>query len=230
MAGAPVSLTAAVLRKMQEKGLSIADAIELAELWEQGASMAVPEPTSAALRQRRYRERKRDGDATRDATSDVVGETPSRAQVVTPFSSSLRSEEVGGGGGGECGREPADDWPGGKAPDLARLLVETVASPRLDPAKSQGLVTTAGRLAAWRRDGASWEHDVVPVVTAICAKQRSPVSTWKFFDAAIARSIADNAAALDIPEAGSVRATGPPSITAQIGAEWAEARRRVLES
>jgi hypothetical protein len=92
-------------------------------------------------------------------------------------------------------------------------------------------VTTRGRLAAWKRDGASWEHDVLPVVTGLCAGRRSRIASWKFFDQAIARSIADNRAALEIPEAGRVRATGPPGgLAAQIGAEWAEARRRVLES
>ena len=163
--------------------------------------------------------------------------TPTRthegAQVVTPFSSSLRSEEVGGGGGGERERavSVSDDWPAGKAQDHARLIVSEVASPRLDPMKSPGLVTTAGRLLAWRREGASWEHDVIPVVASVCAKQRGPVSTWKFFDQAIARSIADNRDALQIPSAGEGRrATGPPmSLTDRIAAEHAESRRMALE-
>lgn len=171
---------------------------------------------------------------SRDETLDDVKPrdlTSERTQVVNPFSSSLRSEEVGGGGG-EREREIIlpDDWP--EAKDLAKLLIETVASPRLDPDKSLGLPLTAGRLTAWRQAGASWEFDVVPVVTALCAKQRTLVSTWKFFDAAIARSIADNRAALEIPEAGRAhRSTGPPQSLAQtIAAESAEARRRVLES
>lgn len=93
-------------------------------------------------------------------------------------------------------------------------------------------MTTSGRLAAWKRDGASWEHDVVPVVTALCGKQRGPISTWKFFDPAIGRSVADNRAALEIPDGTVVRlhATGPPSTFAtQFAAERAEARKRALE-
>lgn len=149
------------------------------------------------------------------------------ARVVIPLSSSLRSEEVGGGGG-ECAGATCD-WPDGKASDHVRLLVEAVASPRLDPTKSPGLITTSGRLAAWKRDGASWEHDVVPVVTAVCAKQRSLVATWKFFDQAVGRSISDNREALSIPEASAPRATGPPNLMDRMAAEAAEARRRAFE-
>lgn len=137
----------------------------------------------------------------------------------------------GGGGASASEIETTDDWPEGKAQDHARLIVAEVASPRLDPMKSPGLVTTAGRLMAWKRDGASWEHDVLPVVASVCAKQRGPVSTWKFFDQAIARSMADNRAALEIPSAGEGRrATGPPmSLTDRIAAEHAESRRMALE-
>jgi uncharacterized protein YdaU (DUF1376 family) len=141
-------------------------------------------------------------------------------------------EKNGGGGGVRASEnETKDDWPEGKAQDHARLIVSEVTSPWLDPMKSPGLVTTAGRLAAWKRDGASWEHDVIPVVASVCAKQRGPVSTWKFFDQAIARSMADNREALQIPEAGEARrATGPPfSLTDRIAAEHAESRRMALE-
>lgn len=136
--------------------------------------------------------------------------------------------EKNGGGVRASEIETTDDWPDGKAQDHARLIVSEVASPRLDPMKSPGLVTTAGRLAAWKRDGASWEHDVIPVVASVCAKQRGPVSTWKFFDQAIARSMADNRAALEVPI--SHRATGPPnSLTDRIAAEHAESRRMAFE-
>lgn len=101
-------------------------------------------------------------------------------------------EDVGGVGAS------ADDWPAG---DLIPTLVALVESPWLDPAKSPGLVTSSGRLAAWKRDGASWLHDVVPVVTGLCRSVRQPISSWKFFDQAIARSISDNRQALNIPEA-----------------------------
>ena len=153
------------------------------------------------------------------------------APVVTPFSSSLRSEEVGGGGVERERAVPSsDDWPEGRASDHADQLVALVASPWLDPSKSPDLVTTRGRVAAWKRDGASWEHDVLPVVTGLCANRRSKISTWKFFDDAVARSIAENRAALEIPEACGRRQTGPPGWVDQIAAVNAEARRRVLEA
>lgn len=133
-------------------------------------------------------------------------------------------------GGGVEARASAEenDWP---EVDAAARLVEAVASPWLDPNKSQGLVTTAGRLTAWRREGASWRRDVVPIVQALCADRRQPVASWKFFDAAVARSIADGRAALEIPSAGEGRrATGPPmSLTDRIAAEHAESRRMALE-
>lgn len=164
-------------------------------------------------------------------SADVQG---SRPHVVNTLSSSLRSEEVGGGGVGERERDPSpDDWPEGGARQHAEILVQTVASAWLDPCKSPDLVTTSGRLAAWKRDGASWEHDVLPVVTGLCANRRARVSSWKFFDQAIARSISDNRAALEIPEASRVvpfRGQGPPNdFAAQQAAVRAEARRRVLE-
>lgn len=123
--------------------------------------------------------------------------------------------------------EQPDDWPTGSPVDA---LVAEIASPRLDPAKAQGLVLTSGRLAAWRRDGASWEFDVVPVVRAASAKAKTPIASWKYFDAAIAQSIADNRRALEIPEATPLRAGGPVvSFADKIGADNAEARRRAFE-
>jgi hypothetical protein len=237
----------AFMRELVAKGMSWDDAAIMAERFEESLEDAVakvaPVRTAGATRQAAYRERKRNAehnaernvvDNRRDGPEGAARATCTYAQVVTPSLSSLPSEvqkEVGGGGG-ECERAPAfDDWPK-PIPAWSHQLVEAVASPRLDPNKSLGLNTTAGRLAAWKAAGASWEHDVLPVVTALCAKQRTPISTWKFFDNAIGRSIADNRAALEIPAAGAVRATGPPgsSLAAQIAAEHAEARRRVLES
>lgn len=93
------------------------------------------------------------------------------------------------------------DWPEGDARRHAELLAQAANTIRLDPSRQPGLITTLGRLAAWRRDGASWDHDVMPVVTAIAAKRGPPIASWKFFDAAIAQSIADNRQALNIPEA-----------------------------
>lgn len=95
----------------------------------------------------------------------------------------------------------ADDWPEGDARQHADLLVAEASTCWLDPSRQPSLVTTTGRLHAWRRDGASWLHDILPVVVPIAQRQRKPIGSWKFFDAAIAQSIADNRAALSIPEA-----------------------------
>lgn len=124
----------------------------------------------------------------------------------------------------------SDDWPAGNATDHAKLLVEATGSPWLDPSKSLDLVTTTGLIAAWRRDGASWEHDVKPVVLGLTAKRRAAIGSWKFFAGAVAQQIADNRAALQIPEAQVVplRPGGGASFTDRIAAENAEARRRAL--
>jgi hypothetical protein len=106
-------------------------------------------------------------------------------------------------------RKPArvDDWPEGDANIHAMALVAIAGTSRLDPARKHQLVLTVGRLAAWRRDGASWEHDVIPTVTTLTRKTGPPIASWKYFDSAIAQSIADNRQALEIPEAANV----PPS-------------------
>lgn len=95
----------------------------------------------------------------------------------------------------------ADGWPLGDAQDHVRHLVAIANSPNLDPHKSDGLITTAARLAAWRAAGASWANDVLPVVTTQARRMTEPIATWKFFDRAIAKSIANNRQALEIPNA-----------------------------
>lgn len=97
--------------------------------------------------------------------------------------------------------QTGDDWPEGNTAVWSSMLIAEASTVYLDPSRSLGLVTTEGRLHAWRREGASWQFDVVPVVTALARKARRPIATWKFFDAAIAQSIADNRQALSIPEA-----------------------------
>lgn len=157
-------------------------------------------------------------------------DTAPRTQVEDTSLPSLRSEEVVGGGGSASAIPVSDDWPSGKADHHAKLLVEAVASPWLDPNKSPDLVTTRGRVAAWKRDGASWEHDVLPVVTGLCANRRGRVSSWKFFDAAICRSIAENRAALEIPEARGNRPTGPPrTIDEKSSASWDYAIAKIAQ-
>lgn len=121
---------------------------------------------------------------------------------------------------GVVAREREEDWPEG---DPAKALLSVVSSPWLDPMKTPGLVLSAGRVSAWRREGASWTEDVVPVVTASCLKRRSPVGSWQFFDAAIAQSIANNRAKLTIPEARE--AGSSVNIMDRMAADRAEAKR-----
>lgn len=226
------------IRKAIAAGLDMETALKMGEAFESEVAIMVPALTARQARNRRYYDSKR-LNASEDKTietvsvvSDAPKTPPSRTQVVVSSLPSLRSEEVVGGGVGSASAIPAsDDWPAGKADAHSRLLVELVASPWLDPQKSPDLVTTRGRIAAWRRDGASWEHDVLPVVTGLCANRRSRVSSWKFFDAAISRSIAENRAALEIPEACGQRQTGPPrSFDEKAAAAWDYATRRIAEN
>ncbi len=205
-----MKLTAAVLRKFAEKGMTLDDVIDLAEAWEEGEAKAVPELSKGALRTRKWRANQAPkaaaasrGDVTVTVTETRHGddtETSPRARVedITPkLVISGSDDDVDANA-----RSSSDDWPKLKGRQThAEILAETVASPWLAPSKSPGLVETAGRLAAWKRDGASWQHDVVPVVTALCVKAGKRIGTWKYFDASIAQSIADNRAALAIPEA-----------------------------
>jgi hypothetical protein len=233
-----VKLTAAVLRKFADKGMTLEDVIDLAETWEEGEARDVPSLSKGALRTRKWRENQAAreagssrGDVTETRHGDV-SHVGAGTQVVIPSLPSLRSEElvVGGGVVGRERASQADDWPEGRASDHAEQLVAAVASPWLDPNKSPDLVTTRGRVAAWKRDGASWEHDVLPVVTGLCANRRARISSWKFFDAAISRSIADNRAALQIPEARVIPLRpGGESFADRNAADIAEARRRLLE-
>lgn len=123
------------------------------------------------------------------------------------------------------GREPACDWPSGDAKHHADLLAQAASSPRLDPAKQPGLATTLGRLAAWKRDGASWTYDVVPAVTIMSQKRGPPIGTWKYFDGAIAQSIADNRQALTIPPANGNRHERPDQPSAKFAAKQANMDR-----
>jgi hypothetical protein len=105
----------------------------------------------------------------------------------------------------DSAQRAGDDWPEGKSQEHARLICEAVSTAYLDLARSPGLIQSLGRLHAWRRDGASWEHDVLPVITGKMQGRRSPITTWAYFDQPIAESIAANRAALAIPEHDDVQ-------------------------
>ena len=164
-------------------------------------AMAPPDlRSSAAKRQAKYRERKASQTVTnhneasrRDGITNP-SQTVTNHNNVTPLARVLditSSTESTGYSALLC-----SDWP---ESDMLRVLVEEIASPRLDPSKSPGLFQTSGRLAAWKRDGASWQHDVLAVIRAKVGQTGPPISSFKYFDAAIAQSIADNRKALEIP-------------------------------
>jgi hypothetical protein len=129
--------------------------------------------------------------------------------------------------------ELSDDWPEGGAQRHAELIIAEMASPWLDRDKSPSLVSSAARLASWKRDGASWEHDVLPVIRARLARQRKLINSWGWFDGAIGENIASNRAALAIPEAGEIvpfRQVGPPkSYAEQSSAAWDYAMGKIAE-
>lgn len=97
-----MSLSAATIRAMADKGLSAADIADIAEADAMGA-----ERSPGALRQAAYRERRKVASITRYVTSDASDHNalrhehneneplaPIRAQVVNPSLSSLQSERA----------------------------------------------------------------------------------------------------------------------------------------
>ncbi len=201
-----MTISAAVICKMVDLGLQASDIAELCRVIEDSQAEQAPKVDVAAEKRRAYdRERKRlknhsTGIPPENSTgnsAEIPPETTHLARVrdITPNSEISGLAVVVEVSASDCA---TNDWPLG---DPAKALIEAIASPRLDPSKSQGLITTAGRLAAWKREGASWQFDVLPVIQAALRKTGPPIGTWKYFDAAIAQSISDNRQALKIPEA-----------------------------
>lgn len=87
-------MSAALLKKMRDMGLTMEQAIELMEAWEAGSAKPVPELSKGALRTRKWRQKQgeRHGDVTVTHHGDV-SLTCEGAQVNSP-SSSLRSEDI----------------------------------------------------------------------------------------------------------------------------------------
>lgn len=201
----------AFIKGMIDAGFTCEQALRAAEVFETTAVAMKPARSKGAIRQARYEERKRQK-ASESVRPDVSDETdasdaplslPPSPQTPQPPTHTPGDETTHA----HVRAEPVlavvsvSDWPDDAGGKLAGRLCEEVGSPRLDWSKTPDLLTTSTRLAAWRRDGASWEFDVVPVVTALARRPGRPITSWKFFDSAIAQSIADNAAALKIPEA-----------------------------
>lgn len=235
------------IRKALAAGLDIDTALAMGEAFETEAQPMAPELSPRQARNRRYYEAKRLKASEKRLNASETSEIKTLKTVSDDFKTikTLSDAEprarvrdnplklvipgVVGVGVGSA-RATSDDWPAGRASDHARLLVEAVGSHWLDPDRSPDLVTTSGRLAAWRRDGASWEHDVMAVVVGLCGHRRSRIASWKFFDQAVARSIAENRAALEIPEASGNRPTGPPrTIDEKSAAAWDYAIAKIAQ-
>lgn len=227
-----MSLSSKAISLLAEYGLSVEQIVSVAAANERASED--DKRSGAAIRQARYRARKSALSVTRDVTRDVTHDGVGNADTVTRdvtnhnevASPRARREDITSNSVDTCQIDDDDlrasDWP----KDPLKAIVAEIASPWLDPAKSPGLITSAGNLARWRREGASWEHDVLPVVRGVCARARKPIGTWTYFDAAVSQAIADNRRALALPEA-----RGSPvvvSITDRIAEEQAEARRRAL--
>ena len=242
-----MSLSAAAMRLLAERGLSLDDIIAVAAANE--AERLLRDETPDERKKRVSRETSARHRASRNVTetsprvtdenvtkchqmSPVRHETSPLARVVDNL---LLSEIEDKKDIVVIARESVtDDWPSGRAREWSAALVSEAASHRLDPAKQPGLTTTLGRLPAWKDAGASWEFDVLPTVTAMARQRGSPITTWKYFDTAIAQSTANNLAALTLPEARHDRPNPPTAKrlaheenmrNALAGAEMAAARR-----
>jgi hypothetical protein len=234
----------AFIQRCLANGMPLDTALEAAKAFEAEHPAGL---SAGALRTRRWREKRaaetvteRHQASPRDAEEDRHQASPSvtNRHAVTPLarvelkplttvaSGKIDDDDLGA-------RRDQNDWPEGDARSHAAALVELCGTSNLDPARSPTLVTSMGRLAQWRRDGASWTFDVVPTITTIVQRVRKPIGTWSYFDRSIAQSIADNRAALAIPEASNVaafpsRGQGPPSYVEESLAVKAAARRLAL--
>jgi hypothetical protein len=226
-----MSLSAAAIRLLASKGLSVDEIASVAEANETETGVS-----AAAMRTRRWREKRhKASQSVTETKAEAVTETVTnrhetsqpRAHVrdITSNSENNHNHTL------LSASAVSDDWPEGGPQVHAKLICAELESPWLDQNKSPGLVTTVGLLDRWRRAGASWQHDVLPLIAGRLMNRRKPVTTWAFFDEAIAETVAANRAAMVIPEAGTVvpfRGTGPPSIAAQIAEENRLAREAVL--
>jgi hypothetical protein len=213
-----VSLTADAILKLSAMGLTIEQIADVAR-----ANVEAPvvhesddarKKRLAAERAAAYRVRKRDENVTKSrscVTGDGVtkrDEITLQRDEITPLArveDNLLTTVVSGLAAVDVEARDPGDWPMGDANVWASCLVEAASTSRLDPSRTPGLITTLGCLVRWKRGGASWQFDVLPIVTSICRKRGPPISTWTYFDKPIAQSVADNRKALEIPEASHER-------------------------
>jgi hypothetical protein len=228
-----MSTIAAAVKHMLAAGMSAEAIVAAVEEMETGAQLS---RTARQERNARYYEARKERlksseNKTLKTVSDgsdafktikTLSDAEPRARVRDITSNSENNHQVGVVVSASA--PVSDDWPDGNAHRHAALIVAEVASPWLDPHKSPGLVATEGQIAAWKAAGASWQFDVLAVVRASMAKRRQAVGSWRWFRDAVAQSIADNRAAMAIPEATVIPirpGTGPPtSRDEKISASW----------
>lgn len=157
-----MSMSAAVLRKMMDKGLSIADAIEIAEVWEAGAAEVIPTiDVSAERRRAKDRERKRN---VRGMSAECPQTSAERVSP-TPPSEITPSPPLKGGISPVASKPPAkpiSDW------------VEQIweITPRSARARTGKADIERSLKAAMRRD-----HDPADVLASLEAYYASPDAT-----------------------------------------------------
>jgi hypothetical protein len=196
---------------LADRGFGLADAAEFVRLGE------ASQKSKAALRTEKWRAKKEAENVTSDVTvtrTEVNEETSQNVTVTSPvtvprervldkpLTKVLTGSVVVVDDASAMGA--ADDWP---RDNLAKRLAAEVESPFLDLSKSQGLVLSGRLLDGWRKAGASWRHDVIPIVAALAAKNRKPINSWAYFEAAVLQSAADSRRALSLPQASPQ--TGP---------------------
>lgn len=165
--------------------------------------------TARQARNRRYYEKKREERERLKASENRLKASESEASetrlktsesVLNQDATRARREVITSNSVDTCYHTTpleAHEWP---AKPIEAILAEVI-SPHLDRSKSPGLTTTAGEFGVWRRAGASWEHDVLPVIAGKVQAARRPITTWRYFTDAILETAAANRRAMTLPEA-----------------------------
>lgn len=185
-----MSLTAAAMRLLAAKGLTLDEVIAVAE----ANTECLPEETPADRRRRADRERKRL--ARSGQSADIPQTNADRPEDAM----SANSADIPQISADNCGHPRArvednplrlvltrnpissfsdDDWPKDELHGFAKRLA-MMAGPGLgDPAKEPGLTTTSPEIIRWRQMGCSWSLDVVPTIQARTLKARDrPITGW----------------------------------------------------
>lgn len=239
-----MSLTAAAIRLLGAKGLTVDEIADVAE-----ANSASKVDVAAEKRRAYDRERKRKStgvpvevysDHSTGISTGVPPETASRDARVRDITSNSENIIISSAA---SDRENVSeiDWPEGDKP--SRAYCEELEAALRDAAGASinaaapNLQSVASILAlsrAGKGPPCDLQVDVLPTIR-ICAAKTSPghAERWDYFVPAI-RQARDRRLA-GAPAAGAFggqQSTGPPSnsFTAQRSAEQAEVRRRVMES